>query len=80
MHGELLGNPRLRTGVTANFHNPGVSIRRATVGLYCAVVDRVYLLVSMRTIALCETHAVSNHRTKSLRTWLIGLNLGLEEA
>ncbi len=41
-------------------------MRCAAVGLYCTVVDRLYLLVSTRTIAVCETHAAHNQRTRSL--------------
>jgi hypothetical protein len=35
-------------------------MRRAAVGLYCAVVDRFDLLVSTHTIAAHETQAVFN--------------------
>ena len=54
-------------------------MRRAAVGLYCAVVERFDLLVSTRTIAARETQAVFNQRAESLRTWLGALNLGSEE-
>jgi hypothetical protein len=49
------------------------------VGLYCAVVERFDLLVSMRTLAARETQEVFNERAESLRTWLGALNLGLGE-
>jgi len=55
LHDELLGNQWLHSGVTANVHNPGVSMQGAAVGLYCAVVDRFDLLVSTRTMAARET-------------------------
>src|SRR5258708_37329147 len=79
LHGELLCNRWLRSGVTANVHNPGGSMRRAAVGLYCAVVERFDLLVSTRTIAARETQAVFNQRADSLRTWLGALNPGSGE-
>jgi len=40
------------------------------VGLYCAVVERFDLLVSMCTMAARETRPVFNRRAGSLRTWL----------
>ena len=79
MHDELLGNWWLHSGVTANVHNPGVSIDAAAVGLYCAVVDRFDVLVSTRTIAARESQVAFNQRAKRLRTWLGALNLGLVE-
>ncbi len=54
-------------------------MRRAAVGLYCAVVDRFKLLVSSRTIAARETQAVCTQRAESLHTWLGALNLGSGE-
>jgi hypothetical protein len=54
-------------------------MRRVVVGLYCAVVDRPYPLVSTRTIAAGETRAVFNQRVESLRMWLAALNLGSGE-
>ena len=51
----------------------------ATVGLYCAVVERFDLLVSTRTTAARETRGGFNQWVESLRRWLGALNFGLEE-
>ena len=51
----------------------------SVVGLYCAVVERLDLLVSTCTTAARETQAVFNQRAESLRTWLGALNLGSGE-
>ncbi len=51
-------------------------MRRAAVGLYCAVVDRGDLLVSNRAIAVRETRPVCTQRAGRIRTWLGHLNLG----
>src|SRR5882762_5130594 len=62
-----------------NVHNPGVSMRRATVDLYCAVVGRFELLVSTRAMAAREPQAAFNRRAASLCAELGALNLGSGE-
>jgi hypothetical protein len=54
-------------------------MRRAAVGLYCAVVDQVDPLGVDATIPARETHAGFNQRAQGLRTWLVALNLGSGE-
>ena len=51
----------------------------ATVGLYCAVVERFDHLVSARTIAACESQAAFNQWAERPCTWLGTLNLGSVE-
>jgi len=78
-----MGNPLATSGcfsgVTASVHNPGVRMKGATVGFYCAVVERFNLLVSTRAIGARETHAVFNQQAESLCRWLGALNLGSVE-
>ena len=76
LHDELLGNWWLQSGMTAKGHNPGVSMQGATVGLYCAVVERFDLLVSTCKTAARKTRAVFNQRAESLPKWLGALNFG----
>ena len=78
-HDELLGNRWLHPGVTANVHDLDVRMQGIAVGLYCAVVDRLDLLVSTRPIAACEIQGVFNQRAGMLRKWLGALNLGSGE-
>jgi len=54
-------------------------MRRAAVGLYCAVVGRFDLLVWPRTRAARETQAVFNQWAEALCAGLGALNLGSEE-
>ena len=80
IHGmRLLGNRWLHSGVTANVHNPGARMPGAPVGLYCAVVARFDLLVSMRMTAARETQAAFNHRVEGLCAGLGAVNLGSVE-
>jgi hypothetical protein len=44
------------------------------VGLYCTMVERFGLLVSMRTSAVRAMHAIVNQQAESLCSWLSALN------
>ena len=62
------------------FTTRGVSVRGATVGLYCAVVHQPELLVSVPAIAARDPQSAFNQGAVRPRTWLGALNLGLVES
>jgi hypothetical protein len=66
--------------VTANVHNPGVTMPDTVICLYCVVVEQFDVLVSTFATADTPNAVDSNNLQRNLRGSFGALNLGLAEA